>query len=77
MNIKTMNNLKADTDTLRQELNILNADITDLRYDNQSINEVINARSSEIARLKAEISDVFDSSNRINNERKELENMVS
>ena len=63
MNIKTMNNLKADTDTLRQELNILNADITDLRYDNQSINEVINARSSEIARLKAEISDVFDSSN--------------
>jgi hypothetical protein len=68
--------LKSDIDNLKQELNMLNADIQDLRLDNQSINEIINNRSNEIAKIKAEISDLFDSNNRINLEKRELENQV-
>lgn len=77
MNLKTINNLKLDIDSLRQELNIVNADIDDLRHDNNGINDIINQRSGEIARLKAEITDVFDTNNRTQMEKKELEGQVT
>jgi len=77
MNLKTINNLKLDIDSLRQELSIVNADIDDLRHENNNINDIINQRSGEIARLKAEITDVFDGNNRTQMEKKELEGQVN
>jgi chromosome segregation ATPase len=69
--------LKGDIDSLKGELNIVNADVDDLRHENNGINDVINNRSGEIARLKAEITDVFDSNNRTQMERKELEGQLN
>ena len=76
MNMKTINNLKGDIDSLKQELNVLNTDVQDIRLDNNGINEVINNRSSEIARLKAEITDLADNNNRIQYEKRDLEGQV-
>ena len=70
---KTVGNLKIEIDSLKQELNILNADIDDLRSENLSINDIINGRSAEIARLKAEITDVYDSNNDMALENKDLD----
>lgn len=68
--------MKYDVDGLKNELNALNADLQDLRIDNNGINELINSRSSEIARLKAELSDLFDSNNNLQADKRDLENTV-
>lgn len=75
--MKTINNLKADIDNLKQEFNLLNADVHDLSLDNQGINEIINNRSAEVARLKAEIADVVENNNRLALEKKELEGQLN
>lgn len=77
LNLRTINNLKSDIDTLKQELNVLNADAQDLRFDNQSINEIVNNRSSEIAQLKAELGDLSDSNAHLSLEKKDLETQIS
>lgn len=77
LNLRTINNLKADIDTLKQELNVLNADTQDLRFDNQNINEIVNARSSELAQLKAEIADLSDNNSHLSLEKKDLETQIS
>lgn len=74
-NVKTIGNLKIDIDTLRQELNAVNREIDDLRVENQNVNDVINAKSGEIARHKAEIADVYDHNNKLSLEKKELDGL--
>lgn len=69
--------MKSDIDALKQELNVLNADTQDLRFDNQNINEIVNTRSSEVAQLKAELSDLADNNNQLALERKDLETQVN
>jgi regulator of replication initiation timing len=68
--------LKSDIDSLKQEFNLLNSDVHDLSLDNQGINEIINNRSAEVARLKAEITDVIDDNNRLALEKRDLEGQV-
>jgi len=75
--LRTINNLKADIDSLKQELNVLSADAQDLRYDNQSINEIITNKSAEVASLKAELADLSDSNSHLTMERKDLEVQVN
>ena len=75
--MRTINNLKADIDSLKQELNVLSADAQDLRYDNQSINEIITNKSAEVASLKAELADLSDSNSHLTMERKDLEVQVN
>jgi len=77
LNLRTINNLKADIDSLKQELNVLSADAQDLRYDNQSINEIITNKSAEVASLKAELADLSDSNSHLTMERKDLEVQIS
>jgi len=77
LNLRTINNLKADIDTLKQELNVLSADAQDLRYDNQSINEIITNKSAEVSQLKAELADLSDSNSHLAMERKDLEVQIS
>lgn len=76
INTKTIQNLKFDVDGLKNELDAINGDLQDLRIDNNGINELINNRSSEIARLKAELSDLFDSNNGLQADKRDLENNV-
>lgn len=77
LNLRTINNLKVDIDSLKQELNVLSADAQDLRYDNQSINEIITNKSAEVASLKAELADLSDSNSHLTMERKDLEVQIS
>jgi chromosome segregation ATPase len=77
LNLRTINNLKSDIDTLKQELNVLSADAQDLRFDNQSINEIVNNRSSEIGQLKAELGDLSDNNSHLAMEKKDLETQIS
>lgn len=76
LNLRTINNLKSDIDALKQELNVLSADAQDLRFDNQSINEIVNNRSSEIAQLKAELGDLSDNNSHLAMEKKDLETQI-
>mmetsp|Transcript_39528 Transcript_39528/g.45983 ORF Transcript_39528/g.45983 Transcript_39528/m.45983 type:complete len:389 (+) Transcript_39528:51-1217(+) len=76
INSKTVQNLKFDCDGLKNELNALNGDLQDLRIDNNGINELINSRSAEIARLKAELADLFDSNNALQGDKRDLENAI-
>lgn len=69
--------MKSDIDALKQELNVLNADTQDLRFDNQNINEIVNTRSSEVAQLKSELADLADNNNQLALERKDLETQVN
>jgi len=75
--LRTINNLKSDIDALKQELNVLNADIQDLRFDNTNINEIVNSRSSEVAQLKAELADLSDNNSHLAMEKKDLETQIS
>jgi len=73
LNLRTINNLKSDIDSLKQELNVLTADVQDLRFDNQNINDIVGNRSAEVAQLKAELADLTDGNNRLTLEKRDLE----
>lgn len=77
LNLRTINNLKSDIDSLKQELNVLSADAQDLRFDNQNINDIVGNRSAEVAQLKAELADLTDSNNRLTLEKRDLEAQCS
>lgn len=61
---------------MRAEYRSIEADILDLRTDNQSINGVISVKSSEIAKLKTELADIINENEGLTINNKDLDRLI-
>jgi chromosome segregation ATPase len=76
LNHRTINNLKDDIEGLRSEYRSIEADILDLRGDNQSINGIISVKSSEIAKFKTELADIINENEELTINNKDLDRLI-
>jgi len=76
LNHRTINNLKDDIEALRSEYRSVEADILDLRTDNQHINGIISGKSAELSKLKTELADLLNENDGVTINNKDLERLI-